>query len=101
MNDMGEQNQSGSSKKLMMIGGAVGAFVVVGGVVLYALIGNVGKPSSSSSTSSPAPWPRVATKEEITQSLSDLDSSLKQSATDQAATKAALKDSENQVKVGK
>ncbi len=93
-----EQVDNSKNRKVWMI---VGILVVVGavaGVVIYALASSSTK--SESSTTQSTPWPRVATKDEVSQNLSDLKASMEQANEDSAAAKAAMKDNDNQVKVG-
>ena len=94
-----EQTENNRTRNLWM---AIGILVAVGavvGIVVYALAISSTKPEASS-TKSPAPWPRVATKEEVTQSLTDLETTLKQATSDQAAAEATLNDGDKQIKVG-
>lgn len=89
------------SRRLLWIGitiAAITAFVVIATVVVF---NNSKKEEavSSNSTSAETQDAAIATNEDVKQNLSELDATLKQATTDQAAAKAALKDGTNQIKV--
>jgi hypothetical protein len=87
-----------SYKKLVF--GVVLLLVIVSGVAvgLFNYLGTGPRTESASSTKSPSPSPKVATKEQVKQNISDLGASIRQAAADQAAAKAAQND--KQIKVG-
>lgn len=97
---MNEQPQK-KSYKLAWIAGAslVVLFVIVG--VAFAIISrsnDTGKTATSTTTATASST--VATKEGVKKKLDNLNTSIKQAATDQASAKAALGDNKNQIKVG-
>lgn len=96
------QPEKKSMRIVWIVAGALIALVVVVGAVLYFMLGAGTKPETAQTSPSPSASPEatVATKEQVKQNLSDLDTSIKQAVADQAAAKAAIKDSSKQVKVG-
>ena len=86
------------SRRLLWIAIAVViVIVVVGGIVAAFMIG---KPTEKvTSSPSPSPEAKVATKEEVQQNLQVLDESLKQADQDQATAKSAIQDAKQQVKL--
>lgn len=95
-----DQAEKNSFRKVVAVIAIVVLFFAVLGVVIYALVNSGTKQEAVSSTESPAPWPRIATKEQVQKDITDLDKQLKQSAADQAAAAATLKDNEKHKKVG-
>lgn len=96
-----ENTATKSNRKLLTVLAIVVVLVVVAAVAVYALLGSSGSKSKTASTASTGqPFPRVATKDQVKQNLTDLNDSLKQATTDQAAAKTALQESQTQVKVG-
>jgi flagellar basal body-associated protein FliL len=95
-----EQTGKKSFRTLIIVAVIGVTFMAVIGVVVYALMVSSNKQQQASSANAPAPWPRVATKEEVNQNLTDLNTSLKQSKADQDTANAAVKDNEKQIKVG-
>lgn len=79
--------------------GIIAAIGTVAAIVIYALVVSSTQPESPAAKS-PAPWPRVSTKEEVKQSLTDLESTLKQANSDQMSVESALKDGDKQIKIG-
>jgi len=88
-----------SSKRPLVIGLAVAVVVIAVIAVVSVVILNSTKKEAAVSPS-PSPTPTVATKEQVQQSLAELNATMKQAATDQAAAKSAINDGNNQVKVG-
>lgn len=95
-----EQTGQKSFRTLIIVAVIVVAFMAVIAVVVYALMVSSNKQQQAASANTPAPWPRVATKEEVSQNLTDLDSSLKKAKADQDVASSAVKDNEKQIKVG-
>lgn len=94
-----EQTPS-SSRRLLLVGlGAVVLLIIAVAVVAFALFGTT-KHENNATTTTGSKGSTVATKDQVKQNLSDVNDSIKQAAADQAAAKAALQDSSNQVKVG-
>jgi hypothetical protein len=73
---------------------------IIAGAIFFVLLGSTTKPEVVTTTSPSPSVTAIATKEEVQQDLATADARLKEAATDQAAAKAAAKDSTNQIKVG-
>lgn len=93
-----EQTQK-TDRRMALIGVAVVVVVIAAIVVASIFIFGSTKKETASTTTSPSPTPTIATKDEVQQSLTNLDATMKQAATDQTAAKAAIKDGTNQIKV--
>ena len=93
-----EQTQK-TDRRMALVGVAVVVVVIAAIVIASVFIFGSTKKETASTTASPSPTPTIATKDEVQQSLTNLDSTMKQAATDQAAAKAAIKDGTNQIKV--
>lgn len=88
-----------SSKHLVLMGGIVAVVVIIAvAITLFAMLNTTKKEAAT--TASPSPTPTVATKAQVQQSLAELETTMKQAASDQAAAKSAINDGTNQVKVG-
>jgi flagellar basal body-associated protein FliL len=86
-----------SSRRLLFVGlGAVIALIILIAVVAFALAGG----TKQESNTPPASSDNVTSTETAKQNLTDVESSIKQAQTDQAAAKAALKEGDKQIKVG-
>jgi len=96
-----EQDQQKSYRLVWLVAASVAVLAVIIGIVVFIVLGaGTKKESDSVATSAPSASPSIATKAQIEQNLKDIDASIKQAATDQAAAKAALKDGDKQIKVG-
>lgn len=89
------------SKRPLIVGIAVAVTILVVAIVVTVLVLNGTKKTEMASQATPTPSaaPTVATNEDVKQSLTVLDETIKQAATDQATAKSALKDGTNQIKV--
>jgi hypothetical protein len=94
-----DQSKS-SSRRMIFIGVAVVAVVAIVIVVVSVVMLGTTKKEDATTTLTPAKVTTIASKDDVQQNLSQLDSTLKQAQTDQAAAKAALKDGTSQIKVG-
>ncbi|MDB5184032.1 MAG: hypothetical protein JWO07_713 [Candidatus Saccharibacteria bacterium] len=94
-----EQSKN-SSRRMLYIGIAVVIAVVVAIIVVAIAMLGTTKNQTASTTTTPAASKVVASKDDVNQSLAQLDATMKQATADQAVAKAALKDSTNQIKVG-
>jgi type II secretory pathway component PulM len=91
-----EQSQP-SSRRLLLLGlAAVVGLILVIAVVAFVLFGSTKKEDNANNANS---GKQVATQEEVQQDLKELNASIQQAVKDHAAAKAAIKDSEKQVKV--
>lgn len=91
-----------SSRRMLVIGiVAVVALIAVIAIVAVLLFGTTTQQETTTPPTSAAAGTSgsIATKEEVKENLSDLDTTIKQAAKDQAAVKAAQKDGDNQIKV--
>jgi flagellar basal body-associated protein FliL len=92
--------QSQKTSRRMLYVGLVAVVVVIIAVIIGALamLGTSKKEVATSTNTAVAP--QIASKDDVKQSLAQLDTTMKQAATDPAAAKAAIKDGTNQIKVG-
>jgi septal ring-binding cell division protein DamX len=98
--DSSELQTPQKSRRLLWFGvGAVVLLIVVIVGLSLLMASTTQKEATANESSSPAATP-VVTKDEVTQNLSTLDASIKQAQAEQDAAKAALKDSQTQVKIG-
>lgn len=89
-----------TDRRMALVGVAVVVIVIAAIVVASVLLfGSTKKETESNSAASPTPTPTVATKDEVQQSLTNLDETMTQAAADQDAAKSAIKDGTDQVKV--
>lgn len=87
-----------SSRRMLAVGiVAIMALIVVIAIVSTLLFGTTRQETNNAATES---TDSIATKEAVKENLNDLDATIKQAAKDQAATKAAQKDGDSQIKVG-
>ena len=98
---MEDQPEKKSYRLAWIAAASLAVFVVVLGGAIYLVMQTSPKQqavttSKPSSTTNSA----VATKEEVKQHIDDATETLKRSAADQAALKAAVGDNKNQIKVG-
>ncbi len=95
-----EQKQR--TDRRMALVGVIAVVVVIAAIVIASvfIFGSTKKEAATNTEASPSPTPTVATKDEVQQSLTNLNATMKQAATDQAAAKAAIKDGTSQIKVG-
>ena len=96
---MEQTQQQPSRNRLWIIVGIAVFILVMLGAIFYFVFGTV-KPESTSTTATTTTTVTTATKEDVQKNLSEARETLKQATTDQAAAKAAMDDSKNQVKVG-
>lgn len=98
---MDDQPQKKSYKLVWIAGASLATFVIILGAT-FALVSQTAKKedAKTATTTTTSSDQTVASKDEVKKSLENVSSTLKQAATDQAAAKAALGDSKNQVKVG-
>ncbi len=88
-----------SSKRLVwIVAGIVVLLAILAVVAFFALFGVSQKESTATPTTTNGK--AVATKEEIEQNLSDIESSIKDSITDQKAAEAALNDDTKRIDLG-
>lgn len=97
-----EQTEKKSFKLVWIVVASLGVFLMILGVavVLLAQSGTTPQTAKKNSTSTSSSSTQAITKEDIKKNLDDLNSSLKEAASDQSAAKAALDDSKNQIKLG-
>lgn len=93
-----EQTQK-TDKRMALVGIAVVVVVIAAIIVASVFIFGSTKKETASTTTSPSPSPTIATKDEVQKSLTNLDTTMKQAATDQAAAKTAIQDGTSQIKV--
>lgn len=92
------EQTSHSSRRLLLVGlAAVVGLILVIAVAAFVLVGTT-KKAAPKTAASQQPV-HVATKADVNQSLSNLNSTIKQASADQAAAKAAIAAGENQVQV--
>lgn len=97
-----DQTQQNSRRLLLVLVAVVVIIFITATAVMIALFGTPKKQATTSTEVSSAQTTQtaVATKDDVQQNLSELDTSIKQAESDQTAAKAALNDSKNQVKLG-
>jgi flagellar basal body-associated protein FliL len=89
------------SRRLLWIGIiAVVVVIAVIAAVSFMMMNTTKEQAGTTASPAASTEPTVATKEEVTQNLETLNSSIEQASKDQAAAKSAIKDSASQVKVG-
>ena len=93
-----EQTQK-PDRRMALVGIAVVVVVIAAIIIASVFIFGATKKETASTTPSPSPSPAIASKSDVQQSMTSLDTTMKQAATDQAAAKSAIKDGTNQIKV--
>lgn len=90
------------NKSLWIVFAVVGVFVVVFGiaVILFAQLGTSNQSDKQESTATSSTNTKSVTSDDVKKNLENLSDSLDQAEADQEASKAALDDSKNRVKLG-
>ena len=93
---------STQNKPIWIVVAVVGVFVVVFGIalILFAQLGTSNQVKNQESTATSSTNTKSVTSDDVKKNLDDLSDSLDQADSDQKASKAALDDSKNRVKLG-
>lgn len=86
-----------SKKTLWIIAGVIVGAIAIFGVLIAIILGAMGNEPIPSESDSTQP---VASKEEISNNLVDLDKDIRQSVADQKAAEAALNDDSKRIDLG-
>ena len=98
-----DQSQKKSYKLIWIAGASVIVFLLILGGTFYLVAqssSNDKQTTSSTATQTTSSTKTVPTKADVQKNIDNLDSNMKQAASDQTALDAALNDGKKQIKVG-